>query len=66
MEIALVMGLFFLVCTMIFVFIAIFLPEWVGITGKKAHEVMREHVESPAANSQACEEAPKDEKTSPQ
>lgn len=45
MDIALVMGLFFLVCTVIFVFIAIFLPEWVGITGKKAHEVMKEHQE---------------------
>jgi len=47
MEIGLVMGLFFLVCTVIFVFIAIFLPEWVGITGKKAHEIMKEHVEEP-------------------
>lgn len=61
MEIALVMGLFFLVCTMIFVFIAIFLPEWVGITGKKAHEVMREHVESASQDGKAPEEAPKDE-----
>lgn len=42
MEIALIMGLFFLLCTVIFVFIAIFLPEWVGITGKKAREVMEE------------------------
>lgn len=50
MEIALVMGLFFLVCTVIFVFIAIFLPEWVGITGKKAHEIMKEHGEEPPAN----------------
>lgn len=45
MEIGLVMGLFFLVCTVIFVFIAIFLPEWIGITGKKAREVMSEHVD---------------------
>lgn len=45
MEIGLVMGLFFLICTVIFVFIAIFLPEWVGITGKKAREVMSEHVD---------------------
>lgn len=45
MEIALVMGLFFLLCTVIFVFIAIFLPEWVGITGKKAREVIEEHQE---------------------
>jgi hypothetical protein len=52
MEIALIMGLFFLVCTVIFVFIAIFLPEWIGITGKKAHEIMREHV---------ADEAQKDE-----
>lgn len=45
MEIGLVMGLFFLLCTVIFVFIAIFLPEWIGITGKKAHEIMKEHVD---------------------
>ncbi|MBS1970673.1 MAG: hypothetical protein JSU04_10215 [Bdellovibrionales bacterium] len=63
MEIALVMGLFFLVCTMIFVFIAIFLPEWVGITGKKAHEVMREHVESPPQDSKASEEESSKEET---
>lgn len=45
MEIALVMGLFFLLCTVIFVFIAIFLPEWIGITGKKARQVMKEQQE---------------------
>jgi hypothetical protein len=59
MEIALVMGLFFLVCTVIFVFIAIFLPEWVGITGKKAHEVMREHVEASPAQETKKDETPK-------
>lgn len=50
MEFALVMGLFFLFCTVVFVFIAIFLPEWVGITGKKAHQVMKEHGAEDAAN----------------
>jgi hypothetical protein len=42
MEVAVVLGVFFLVCTLVFVFIAIFLPEWVGITGKKAKDVMKE------------------------
>jgi hypothetical protein len=47
MEIALAMGVFFLVCTLAFVFIAIFLPEWVGITGKKAKDIMHEQQEQP-------------------
>ena len=46
MEIALAMGVFFLICILVFVFIALFLPEWIGITGKKAKDVMKEHHES--------------------
>lgn len=34
------MGLF-IVCLFAFFAIAFFLPEWLGITGKKAQEVMR-------------------------
>lgn len=42
MELVIGMGVFFIVVTLIFVFVAIYLPEWIGITGKKAHEVMKE------------------------
>ncbi len=34
------MGLF-LVCLFVFFGIAVFLPEWLGITGQKAQEVMK-------------------------
>ena len=40
MEILWIMGGFFIFITMIFVVFAIFLPEWVGITGNKAKEIM--------------------------
>ncbi len=42
MEIAIAMGLFFIVVTAIFIAVAVFLPEWVGITGKRAKEIMVE------------------------
>ncbi len=35
MSLVIAMGIFFIACTVIFVAIAIFLPEWMGITGKK-------------------------------
>ncbi|MBK9323481.1 MAG: hypothetical protein IPM97_11170 [Bdellovibrionaceae bacterium] len=46
MEVGLTLSVFFLICTLIFVFIAIFLPEWVGITGKKAKSIMEEQQDS--------------------
>ena len=36
------MGSFFIFITVIFIVIAVFLPEWVGITGKKAQKNIRE------------------------
>jgi hypothetical protein len=42
MEIVLAMGIFFVFVTVIFIAVAVFLPEWVGITGKKAKEIMKE------------------------
>lgn len=55
MGLALAMGFFFIFVTMIFVGIAVFLPEWLGITGKKAKQII--------ADQQA--EETKVEKTSP-
>lgn len=42
MGLAFVMGLFFIFLFVAFVIVAIFLPEWVGITGNKAREIMSE------------------------
>jgi len=49
---------FFILVTMIFVAIAFFLPEWVGITGKKAHEIMREQQQDPATTPEADSKPP--------
>ncbi len=40
MGIVLAMGFFFIFVTMVFVVIAVFFPEWLGITGKKAKEII--------------------------
>lgn len=40
MNIFWIMTGLFVFITIVFVLIAIYLPEWVGITGKKAEEVM--------------------------
>lgn len=46
MGIVLAMGVFFIIVTMIFVAIAVFLPEWLGITGKKARQIMKDQEDS--------------------
>lgn len=45
MAIGWIMGGFFIFVTLVFVAIALFFPEWVGITGKRAKETLREHEE---------------------
>lgn len=47
MAIGWIMAGFFVFVTLIFVAIAFFLPEWVGITGNKAKEIMKEQTENP-------------------
>jgi hypothetical protein len=42
MELAWILGGIFVFVTLIFIAICFFLPEWVGITGKKAREIMSE------------------------
>jgi hypothetical protein len=39
------MSIFFVIVTAIFVAVAIFLPEWMGITGKKAKKIIEEQQE---------------------
>ena len=48
MEIGWIMAGFFVFVSMVFVAVALFLPEWVGITGKKAKDIMAEHQEESA------------------
>lgn len=45
MEIGWILAGFFTLCTMVFIAIALLLPEWVGITGKKAQEIIRNQQE---------------------
>lgn len=42
MEIGWIMFAFFLFITVIFLILMFLLPEWFGITGKKAKEILRE------------------------
>jgi hypothetical protein len=42
MEMGWILGGLFVFVTMIFLVVAVFLPEWVGITGKKAQQTMKE------------------------
>jgi len=41
MELIWVMFGFFTFITIVFIIIAFVFPEWVGITGKKAHEIQK-------------------------
>lgn len=42
MELIWVLTILFVFVTLVFIVIAYFLPEWVGITGKTARQAMRE------------------------
>jgi hypothetical protein len=42
MELGWILGGLFIFVTMVFIVICFFLPEWVGITGKKAKQTMKE------------------------
>ncbi|WP_413587157.1 hypothetical protein [Bdellovibrio sp. HCB274] len=42
MNLFIAMSIFFVIITMIFVAIAVFLPEWMGITGKKAKQIIED------------------------
>ncbi|XGC81970.1 hypothetical protein ACES2L_05670 [Bdellovibrio bacteriovorus] len=45
MSLVLTMSIFFIIVTLIFIVIAVFLPEWMGITGKKAKKIIEEQQE---------------------
>ncbi len=42
MDLAWILGGLFVFVTLIFIAFAVFFPEWVGITGKKARQTMKE------------------------
>lgn len=47
---------FFALVTLVFIVIALFLPEWVGITGKKALEIQKhQHTETPQESDKKSE-----------
>ena len=54
----------FIVCLLVFFAIAFFLPEWLGITGKKAQEIMKHQQGDPVKGNPAP--APEKEKTHPE
>jgi hypothetical protein len=61
MEIGWIMFGFFVFVTLIFMVIAFFLPEWVGITGKKAQEYIKEQAgegSNPATEAPAPKDSP--------
>jgi hypothetical protein len=45
MDVGWILGFFFIFVFIVFLAIAFFLPEWVGITGKRAGEIQK-HQES--------------------
>ena len=49
MDIQWAIGIFFIVALAVFFIIAILLPEWVGITGAKAKDIIR-HQQGDDAN----------------
>lgn len=49
MEIGWIMGAFFVFLTVVFMALYFFLPEWMGVTGNKAKEVI-EHQQGEAAS----------------
>lgn len=57
MELIWILIGFFALCTMVFIVIAIFLPEWVGITGKKALEIQK-HQQNDENKQQDGEKSP--------
>lgn len=54
MGLILAMAIFFVIVTMVFIAVAVFLPEWLGITGKEARKIIAEHQQegSPATHKQ--------------
>ena len=57
MSFVFVAGGLFILSIMVYVLFMVFLPEWVGITGKKAIEAERSHLGDGAENDGPASEA---------
>lgn len=57
MEIAGALIVFFILVVVVFLVLAFFLPEWVGITGNKAKEIMNHQSGNEQAPSPSTEES---------
>ena len=57
MEIAGALALFFIFVVIVFLVLAFFLPEWVGITGNKAKDIMTHQQGHESAPSPSTEES---------
>lgn len=58
MDVVVVLGIFFIIITAIFIAVAFFLPEWLGITGQKAKEVIKSHQSQDSEVDQSTESKP--------
>ena len=54
-------GGLFILAIMVYVLFMVFLPEWVGITGKKAIEAERSHVGDESADMRGADAGPASE-----
>ncbi|HWU42508.1 MAG TPA: hypothetical protein VN132_03685 [Bdellovibrio sp.] len=63
MDLVMAMSLFFVIITMIFVAIALLLPEWMGITGKRAKKIIADQQEEKPVE---AKDDTKDSQSSPQ
>ena len=61
MELSWILGGFFILVILVFIAIALLLPEWVGITGHRARLIMKEqqgHTDDVPADAASPETAP--------
>lgn len=60
MELVWILAIVFVFVTLLFIVLAVFLPEWVGIQGKKAQSVQALHQEdsAPPSSDQTASDLP--------
>ncbi len=64
MGLVLAMSIFFVIVTMIFIATALLLPEWMGITGSKAKEIIADHQQESAPAPDAVPDLDSEQKPS--
>lgn len=58
MDLLWIMIIFIIVVMVAFFITVLLLPEWVGITGKKAKEIMEHQAEKPSSTTPPSDQAP--------